>query len=42
LTFAPGSSEVRPHWHDWSQPIYVKGPSDAGLLWELVRWEDGL
>jgi hypothetical protein len=42
LTFAPGSSEVRAHWQDWTQPIYVKGPSDAGLRWELVRWEDGL
>jgi hypothetical protein len=40
LTFNPTSSGVKPHWQDWSQPVYKKGAADAGLLWEVVRWED--
>lgn len=27
-------------WLDLSQPIYTKGDSDTGLVWELVRWKD--
>lgn len=27
-------------WLDVSQPIYQKGDSDTGLVWELVRWKD--
>jgi len=27
-------------WLDLSQPIYQKGDSDTGLVWELVRWKD--
>lgn len=42
LTFRPDSSGVRPHWHDWSQPVFQKAPSDAGLRWDVIRWEDGL
>ncbi|MBA2114970.1 LamG domain-containing protein [Bremerella alba] len=27
-------------WLDLSQPVYQKGDSDTGLVWELVRWKD--
>ncbi|PQO25984.1 hypothetical protein C5Y96_21270 [Blastopirellula marina] len=27
-------------WLDLGQPIYQKGDSDTGLVWELVRWKD--
>jgi hypothetical protein len=42
LTFDPDSSGVKPHWHDWSQPVYQADPVDPGLRWEVVRWEDNL
>jgi hypothetical protein len=42
LTFSPDSSGVKPHWHDWSQPMYQPDPSDPGLKWEVVRWEENL
>jgi len=41
LLFHPESSGVRPHWHNWSQPIYQKDPADPGLRWNLVRWTEG-
>jgi hypothetical protein len=42
LTFQQNSSGVQPHWQDWTKPIYQKGPSDEGLTWDLIRWEDNL
>ncbi len=42
LTFSPDSSGVKPHWHDWSQAVYQPDPSDPGLKWEVVRWEENL
>jgi hypothetical protein len=42
LTFSPDSSGVKPHWHDWSQPVYQADPADPGLKWEVVRWEEAL
>src|SRR5262245_1398216 len=42
LTFSPDSSGVKPHWHDWSQPVYQPDPADPGLKWEVVRWEENL
>jgi hypothetical protein len=42
LTFSPDSSGVKPHYHNWSQPVYQPDPSDPGLRWEVVRWEDNL
>lgn len=27
-------------WLDLSQPIYLVGDGDEGLVWELVRWKD--
>lgn len=40
LTFSPDSSGVKPHWHDWSQPVYQADPADPGLKWEVVRWDE--
>ncbi len=40
LTFQPASGGVKPHWHDWSQPVYQKGSADSGLVWDVVRWEE--
>jgi hypothetical protein len=41
LTFSPDSSGVKPHWHNWSLPVYVKDPADPGLRWNLIRWTEG-
>jgi hypothetical protein len=41
LTISPDSSGVKCHWQDWSQPIYVKGATDEGLRWSLIRIQDG-
>jgi hypothetical protein len=41
LTFSADSSGVKPHWHDWSQPVYQADSADPGLCWEIVRREDG-
>ena len=37
LNFVPPAN-VTYHWPNWSQPIYVKADSDAGLRWNLVAW----
>ncbi|HZN35080.1 MAG TPA: hypothetical protein VFB80_14725 [Pirellulaceae bacterium] len=42
LTFQPDLSGVQPHWQDWSQPVFQKGPGDEGLCWDVIRWEDNL
>jgi hypothetical protein len=42
LTIQPDSSGVLSHWQDWTQPVYIKDPSDPGLRWNLVRHEDGV
>jgi hypothetical protein len=42
LTFSPDSSGVKPHWHDWTQAVYQPDPSDPGLKWEVVRWEENV
>jgi len=41
LTFSADSSGVKPHWHDWTQPVFQPDSADPGLKWEVVRWEDG-
>ncbi|MBW3598542.1 MAG: hypothetical protein KY475_14880 [Planctomycetes bacterium] len=38
-TIRPDSG-VTYHWHDWSQPLYVPHPDDAGLVWDLIRWTE--
>lgn len=42
LTVQADSSGVRSRWQDWSQPVYTKDPSDPGLRWNLIRYEDGI
>jgi hypothetical protein len=42
LTIQPESSGVQPHWHDWTQPIFLPDSADPGLRWNLVRYEDGV
>jgi hypothetical protein len=42
LTFSSDSSGVKPHWHDWTKAVFQPDPSDPGLRWEVVRWEEGL
>jgi len=39
MTFSADSSGAKPHWHDWSQPVYQADPADPGLCWDIVRWE---
>ena len=41
LTVEPNSDGVLDHWHDFSQPLFVPASGDSGLLWNLVRIEDG-
>ena len=31
LTFAPDSSHITYHWHDWNQPIFIPHQDDLGL-----------
>jgi hypothetical protein len=41
LKFSPETdTKIRPHWHNWSQPVYQKDPADPGLRWNLVRWTE--
>ena len=42
LTFQPDLSGVQPHWQNWTQPVFQKGASDEGLVWDVIRWEDNL
>lgn len=37
LKLAPNTDGVTYRWQDWSQSIYVKGATDAGLKWNLIR-----
>jgi hypothetical protein len=41
MTFQTETTGVKYHWHNWSQPIYQKDPSDPGLRWNLIRWVEG-
>jgi hypothetical protein len=41
LTFQPPTSGVQFHWHNWSQGVYQKDPTDPGLRWNLIRWVEG-
>lgn len=42
VTIRPPAEPVRFHWQYDGQPVYVPHPDDPGLLWEIVRWEDGV
>ncbi len=37
LQLRPNTDGVEYRWQDWTQSIYVKGASDTGLKWNLVR-----
>jgi hypothetical protein len=37
LKLQANSDGAQYRWHDWTQTVYVKGASDAGLRWNLVR-----
>lgn len=37
LKLQPNSDGVVYRWQDWTQSIYVKGATDAGLMWNIVR-----
>jgi len=37
LKLRPNSDGAQYRWQDWTQSVYVKGASDAGLRWNLVR-----
>jgi hypothetical protein len=37
LKLSPNTDGVTYRWQDWTQSIYVKGASDAGLKWNLIR-----
>ena len=39
LNFIPPTN-VSYHWPTFSQPIFVKADSDAGLRWNLVSWQE--
>ena len=40
LAISRDTSGVKYHWHNWSQPLFAKDPSDPGLRWNLVRWDE--
>ena len=35
-----GPENVKYHFHDWDQPVFVPHPDDEGLRWDLIRWTD--
>jgi hypothetical protein len=37
LKLSPNTDNVEYRWHDWSQSVYVKGPNDTGLKWNVIR-----
>lgn len=40
LTMKRNSDGVIPHWHDFSQPLFVPRSGDNALMWNLVRIDD--
>lgn len=41
LSITPPTTAVTYHWPDWTQPIYGIGSGDAGLVWNIIRREEG-
>lgn len=37
LKLRPNTDGAQYRWQDWTQSVYVKGASDAGLRWDVVR-----
>jgi hypothetical protein len=42
MTFQSHPIGISHHWQDWSQPLYQADPSDPGLRWNVIRYENGL
>lgn len=42
IGITPPTTAVRYHWPDWTQPVYGIGSGDAGLVWNIIRREEGL
>jgi hypothetical protein len=42
VTVNSDAAGVVQHWPDWTQPIFVPHPSDGGLRWEVVTWQEGV
>ncbi len=40
LTMKPDDQNIRYHWHDWTQPVFVARFDDNGLVWDLVDWRE--
>jgi hypothetical protein len=40
LTIKPDAPEIVHRWQNFSQPVYVAHPDDAGLQWNLIDWAD--
>jgi hypothetical protein len=40
IKFRPSAANEKHRWQDWSQPVYVPAPGDAGLMWDLLRWTE--
>jgi hypothetical protein len=40
LTLRPPSDSATYHWHNWSRPLFTPLATDAGLVWDLVHWQD--
>lgn len=40
LTIKPDTAEVVHRWQNFSQPVYIAHPDDAGLQWNLIDWTD--
>jgi hypothetical protein len=41
LTVKPDPTPYRYHWLSRNAPLYAAHPSDPGLRWEIVDWQDG-
>ena len=40
IVIRPDADEIRYHWQNTNDPIYVPHPDDGGLRWELPDWTD--
>lgn len=40
VTIKPDSNSVTYHWKEPADPVYEADPSDAGLFWDLIDWQE--
>ena len=40
IKIAPPSDNIRFHWHDWTQPLFLPATEGSGLRWNVLRWDD--